>query len=125
MLIFGGGAGKAWADSDVRGLRLEDDAPTWRTLVNPASVSVVPPATASAQPYMLDGVTPSARHSYWQPQFIDATDTFMGLGCVNTWSGSSGQFYVVDSVPMASGRWNAPGPHPPVHVRRGWYGNWA
>ena len=33
--------------------------------------------------YMLDSVTPSARHSYWQPQFIDA-DTFMAFGCVIT-----------------------------------------
>lgn len=124
MLIFGGGGGRAWAGSDVRGLQLEDDAPTWRTLVNPAPVSVVPPATAPAQPYMLDGTTPNARHSFWQPQFIDATDTFMAFGCVSTWS-SSGQFYVVDSVPMSSGRWDAPGTHPPVPVRRGWDGNWA
>jgi hypothetical protein len=125
MLIFGGGGGKAWAANDVRGLRLEDDAPAWRTLVNPASVSIVPPAKAPSLPYMLDSTTPSARHSYWQPQFIDATNTFMAFGCVNTWSSDSGQFYVVDSVPLASGRWDAPGLHPPVPVRRGWDGNWA
>ena len=35
MLIFGGGGGKAWAGNDIRGLRLEDDAPAWRTLVTP------------------------------------------------------------------------------------------
>jgi hypothetical protein len=125
MLIFGGGGGKAWAGNDIRGLRLEDDAPVWRTLVNPAPVSIVPPAAAPARPYMLDSITPSARHSFWQPQVIDATDTFMAFGCVTTWSGSSGQFYVVDAVPLASGRWDAPGAHPPVPMSRGWDGNWA
>ena len=49
----------------------------------------------------------------------------MAFGCVNTWSSDSGQFYVVDSVPLASGRWDAPGTHPPVPVKRGWDGNWA
>jgi len=125
MLIFGGGGGRAWAGDDVRGLALEDDVPTWRTRVNPASLAIVPPIKAPSQPYMLDGITPNARHSYWQPQFIDATNTFMAFGCVNTWSSDSGQFYVVDSVPLASGRWDAPGTHPPVPVRRGWDGNWA
>jgi len=125
MLIFGGGGGRAWAGDDVRGLALEDDVPTWRTRVNPASLAIVPPIKAPSQPYMLDGITPNARHSYWQPQFIDATNTFMAFGCVNTWSSDSGQFYVVDSVPLASGRWDAPGTHPPAPIRRGWDGNWA
>jgi hypothetical protein len=125
MLIFGGGGGKAWAGNDVRGLALEDAAPSWRTRVNPASISIVPPVKTPSQPYMLDGITPNARHSYWQPQFIDATNTFMAFGCVNTWSSDSGQFYVVDSVPLTSGRWDTPGAHPPAPVRRGWDGNWA
>jgi hypothetical protein len=49
----------------------------------------------------------------------------MAFGCVNTWSSDSGQFYTVDSVPLASGLWDPPSSHPPVPIRRGWDGNWA
>src|SRR6185369_4312741 len=72
MLIFGGGGAGAWAGNDVRGLRLEDDAPIWRTRVNPTVAAHVASRYAPPAPYMLDGKTPSARHSYWSPQFIDA-----------------------------------------------------
>jgi len=70
-------------------------------------------------------VSPGSRHSYWQPQFIDSQNKFMAFGCVNTWSRDSGQFYVVDGVPFATGRWDAPGTHPAVPRGRGWDGNWA
>jgi hypothetical protein len=125
MLVFGGGGAGGWAGNDVRGLRLEDGAPVWRTRVNPSPASVVAPATSPAAPYLLDGVSPSARHSYWQPQFIDAQNKFMAFGCVNTWMSDNGQFYVVDSVPLATGHWDAPGTHPVVPIGRGWDGNWA
>jgi hypothetical protein len=123
MLVFGGGAGGAWAGNDVRGLRLEDAAPTWRTRVNPSPASDVRPRIGAASAYMADGTSPASRHSYWGTQFIDAQDAFMSFGCVHPWTG--GQFYTVDGVPLATGKWKAPGSYPNVPVPRGWDGNWA
>jgi hypothetical protein len=123
MLIFGGGSGGAWAGNDVRGLRLEDDAPTWRTRVNPTPVTSVRPRTSVQSAYMLDNLSPISRHSYWGPQFIDAQDTFMAFGCVHAWNG--GQFPNVDAAVLSTGRWKAPRTHPNVPIPRGWDGNWA
>ena len=125
MLVFGGGGAGAWAGNDVRGLRLEDDAPTWRTRVKPSSHTNVIPRNLPATPYMRDGVTPNARHSYWSPQFIDSQNKFMAFGCVNTWNSDTGKFYVVDGVTLDTGVWEAPGRHPPIPNPRGWDGNWV
>ena len=96
----------------------------WRTRVKPSSHTNVIPRNEPASPYLRDGVTPSARHSYWSPQFIDRQNKFMAFGCVNTWNSDTGQYYVVDSVMLDSGVWEAPGKHPPIPIRRGWDGNW-
>jgi hypothetical protein len=125
LLIFGGGGANAWAGNDVRGLRLDDDAPTWRTRVNPTPMRFVPDATSQAIAYMRDGVSPVARHSYWQPQFIDKSNTLMVVGCVNSWPRDSGQFYGVDAVNIDAGSWSPPGSHPNIPLPRGWDGNWA
>jgi len=125
MLIFGGGGAGAWAGNDVRGLRLEDDAPVWRTRVNPTVAAKVPSRYAAPAAYMLDGRTPSARHSYWSPQFIDAKNRFMVFGCAITWASDTGQFYVVDGVAVDTGVWDAPGTYPDIPLRRGWDGNWT
>lgn len=125
ILIFGGGGAGAWAGNDVRGLRLEDDAPVWRTRVNPSPAANVASRYAPPAPYMLDGRTPSARHSYWSPQFVDSKNRFMVFGCAVTWASDSGQFYVVDGVPLDSGVWDAPGTYPDIPLRRGWDGNWV
>jgi hypothetical protein len=125
MLIFGGGGAGAWAGNDVRGLRLEDDAPIWRTRVNPTIAANVASRYAAPAAYMLDGRTPSARHSYWSPQFIDAKNKFMVFGCAITWSSDTGQFYGVDGVAVDTGVWDAPGTYPDLPLRRGWDGNWV
>lgn len=125
MLIFGGGGAGAWAGNDVRGLRLEDDAPIWRTRVNPTVAGKVASRYAAPAAYMLDGRTPSARHSYWSPQFIDAKNRFMVFGCAITWASDTGQFYAVDGVPLDTGVWDAPGTYPDIPLRRGWDGNWV
>jgi len=125
MLIFGGGGAGAWAGNDVRGLRLEDDTPVWRTRVKPSPATNVPPRNSPPTPYMIDGVTPNARHSYWTPQFVDSQNKFMVFGCVNTWNMDSGVFYVVDGVPLNTGQWEAPGSHPNIPIRLAWDGNWV
>ncbi|MEP6997739.1 MAG: hypothetical protein ABI900_08825, partial [Betaproteobacteria bacterium] len=125
ILVFGGGGAGAWAGNDVRGLRLEDDAPIWRTRVNPSRATNVASRYAAAAPYQLDGLTPNARHSYWSPQFIDAQNKFMVFGCAITWTADTGQFYVVDGVPLETGVWETPGTHPNIPIRRGWDGNWT
>ena len=125
MLIFGGGGAGAWAGNDVRGLRLEDDAPIWRTRVNPTVAANVASRYAAPAAYMLDGKTPSARHSYWSPQFIDAKNKFMVFGCAITWSSDTGQFFAVDGVAIDTGIWDAPGTYSDLPLRRGWDGNWT
>jgi len=125
MLIFGGGGAGAWAGNDVRGLRLEDDAPIWRTRVNPTVAAHVASRYAPPAPYMLDGKTPSARHSYWSPQFIDAKNKFMVFGCAITWSSDTGQFFAVDGVAIDTGVWDTPRTYPDLPLRRGWDGNWT
>lgn len=125
MLVFGGGGAGGWAGNDVRGLRLEDDAPVWRTRVKPSSHANVIPRNMPATPYMRDGVTPNARHSYWSPQFIDRQNKFMSFGCANTWNSDTGKFNVVDEVVLETGVWDAPGKHPPFPNARGWDGNWV
>jgi hypothetical protein len=124
MLLFGGGGAGAWAGNDVRAFRLEDDQPRWRTRVTPSPAGNVWPRTHPPTPYMRDGIAPNARHSYWQPQFIDAANRLMTFGCVNTWNADSGQFLTVDGVEIDKGRWDPPGTYPPLPVRRGWDGNW-
>jgi hypothetical protein len=123
MLVFGGGAGGAWAGNDVRGLRLEDAAPTWRTRINPAPAPTVRPRSSAPSAYMADGASPASRHSYWGTQFIDSQDAFMSFGCVHSWTG--GQFYTVDGAHLATGKWKAPGSYPNIPDKRGWDGNWA
>ena len=125
MLVFGGGGAGAWGGNDVRGLRLEDDVPVWRTRIGPSRAANVPPRNTPPTPYMRDGTTPCSRHSYWSPQFIDAQDKLMVFGCVNTWNGDSGRFNVVDSVPIDKGVWDPPGTHPGMPDYRGWDGNWV
>ncbi len=125
MLLFGGGGAGAWAGNDVRGLRLEDDAPVWRTRVKPSNHANVIPRNMPATPYMRDGVTPNARHSYWSPQFIDRQNKFMSFGCANTWNSDTGKYNVVDEVMLDTGVWDAPGKHPPFPNARGWDGNWV
>jgi hypothetical protein len=125
MLVFGGGGAGGWAGNDVRGLRLEDDAPVWRTRVKPSSHANVIPRNMPATPYMRDGVTPNARHSYWSPQFIDRQNKFMSFGCANTWNSDTGKFNVVDEVVLDTGVWDVPGKHPPFPNARGWDGNWV
>jgi hypothetical protein len=125
MLIFGGGGAGAWAGNDVRGLRLEDDAPIWRTRVNPSVAAKVASRYAAPAAYTLDGMAPTARHSYWSPQFIDANNRFMVFGCAITWNSDTGQFYAVDGVPLDTGAWERPGTYPDIPLRRGWDGNWV
>jgi hypothetical protein len=124
MLLFGGGGAGAWAGNDVRSLRLEDDRPRWRTRVAPSPAENVWPKMHPATPYMRDGVAPNARHSYWQPQFVDASNRLMTFGCVNTWNADTGQFINVDAVEIDKGAWDPPGTYPPLPVKRGWDGNW-
>ena len=124
MLLFGGGGANAWAGNDVRALRLEDDRPRWRTRVAPSPAANVWPARHPPTAYMRDGVAPNARHSYWQPQFIDASNRLMTFGCVNTWNSDSGQFVNVDAVEIDAGVWDVPQAHPPIPLRRGWDGHW-
>src|SRR5439155_17763103 len=103
MLVFGGGGGDGWAGNDIRGLRLEDDAPKWETVVNPSPVSLIWQRQAGAShPYLKDGVTPNARHSYFQPQFVDSQNKFYAFGCKNVWETDSGSFYNVDAVSMST-----------------------
>lgn len=124
MLIFGGGGAGAWAGNDVRGLRLEDNVPRWHTVVNPAPSSAVWPKGASAPTaYMKDG-TPNARHSYWQPQFVDSTDTFMTFGCANEWQMDAIETNDVNSVPL-HGAWKPAGSHPDIPAKRGYDGSWV
>jgi len=124
MLIFGGGGAGAWAGNDVRGLRLEDDTPRWHTIVNPAPSTALWPKGASAPTaYMKDG-TPNARHSYWQPQFIDSTDTFMTFGCANEWQMDTIETNDVDSIPLG-GAWKPAGTHPNIPAKRGYDGSWS
>ena len=90
ILLFGGGGAGAWAGNDVRGLRLEDDIPRWRTLVSPAKASNVwtrHPAdpAAMSHPYMRDGITPNARHSVDYLTCIDAIDELMSFRCCACW----------------------------------------
>lgn len=122
MLCFGGGGANAWAGNDVRGFRLEDDAPSWTvrvapvdhyTLTWPRAVTHPGDPNAVSHAYKADGVTPNARHSYWQPQFIDATNTFYAIGCSNVWETDSSGFVdtpttssrPVDSISLDGGGW--------------------
>jgi hypothetical protein len=124
ILIFGGGGAGAWAGNDVRGLRLEDDVPKWHTVVNPAPATAVWAKGGSAPTaYMKDG-TPNARHSYWQPQFINATDTFMAFGCANEWQMDTIETNDVNSVRLG-GAWNPAGTHPNIPAARGYDGAWS
>ena len=72
--------------------------------------------------YNKDG-KPNARHSYWQPQFIDAANEFMAFGCTNEWETDSIKSLVVDSYSLNKGSWNAQGTNPAMPHRRGWDGN--
>jgi len=122
MLIFGGGGAGAWAGNDVRSLRLEDDLPRWKTRVKPSSAASVWRRYVDADhAYMKDG-RPNARHSYRQPQFIDAIDSFYTFGCRNTWEKDSSNFvdvaappadhYPVNSVSFDTEAWAPAGAHP-------------
>jgi hypothetical protein len=125
LFLFGGGGAGAWAGNDVRGLRLADDAPTWRTAVRPSPRSAVWPRNVlGAHPYMQDG-KPNARHSYWSPHFIDGQGRLVVFGCQSVWEADGAQYDVVDSAEMAAGTWNPAGSHPSIPSRQGWNGRWA
>ena len=127
LLIFGGGGAGGWAGNEVRALDLSQDAPRWTTLIPPSNANAVwSNRTGSPEkvshPYMKDG-KPNARHSYWEPQFIDASGEFMAFGCSNVWESDNGQWKNVDSYNLARGAWNPPGTNPDLPWNRGWDGN--
>ncbi len=114
MLVFGGGGAGAWAGNDVRGLRLEDDLPRWKTRTKPAPAAQIPVRHTTTvvgdptSPYNKND-TPVARHSYAHQNFIDATNTFMTFSCRFVWQTDQGQYPNVDSIPLSSGLWKSTG----------------
>ena len=127
LLLFGGGGANAWAGNEVRAIDLSADVPKWTVLIPPSPASAVwsnvngsPEKTPHA--YNKDD-KPNARHSYWQPQFIDADNEFMAFGCTNEWETDSIKSLVVDSYSLNKGSWNAQGTNPAMPHRRGWDGN--
>jgi hypothetical protein len=115
MLIFGGGGAGAYAGNDIRGFRLEDNVPTWKTRTTPTDVKQGGvPGTAGAGNLWTDTYNwivhqyyrngqPNARHSYRQLQFNDATNTAYLFGCSNSWEFDTGTMYGVDHVPLQLG----------------------
>jgi len=122
VLGMGGGGAGAWAGNDIRGLPLLDDAPRWRTLVDPSPASNVwgsryqqVPATGPHS-RMKDGVTPNARHTSWMPQFDDVANRVYLMGCALVWESDSDPPYPdklnVDSISLDDKQWTGPGAHP-------------
>jgi hypothetical protein len=124
VLLISGGGGLSWAGNEVRALRLTDNAPRWNIVVRPSKVSGINPSTVRTRgPYNPDG-SPVSRHSYWQPMFIDQTDTFMLFGCQNIWPEDQGFFNNVDGARLSAGTWQPAGTYGNSSFNRGWDGAW-
>jgi hypothetical protein len=116
MIVSGGGGAGTWAGNDVRGLRLEDDQPTWRVLVSPTNAQYAPKndnlttntpynlsvsalvATPADYTFALTDGAPVARHSYWHQFVDDVTDDFYWTRCDSVWQTDAGRFEEVNSI---------------------------
>jgi hypothetical protein len=121
MIMGGGGAG-AWGALDIRGLRLMDDVPSWRTMVAPSPASNLygsryqqTPATV-AHSRMKDGVTPNSRHTSYVPHFDNVSNRMYLVGCPLVYEVDGNppapDRWNVDSVDVDVGAWTGPGAHP-------------
>ncbi len=105
LLIWSGGGGD-WAGNEVRGLRLEDDAPKWSVVIPPSPAAQMDTfAAQTIEMYYHDG-KPGAAHSYYSPQFINSLDTLMLFTRIHTWPTDRGGSKVVDGVNMGTGAWS-------------------
>lgn len=145
MITFGGGGKVAWAGNEVRKIKLDVDSPQWVCHTNPSpstdvwynevqNTTATVPFYFSAvdgiagdvpSAYMRDGVTPNARHSYFQCQFVDNLNQFFLFGCRNTWerdNSPSGnppgsaptEANHVDALDWNAGTWFAPDTKPKI-----------
>jgi hypothetical protein len=109
--IFGGGH-QDYAGNEPYTIRLADDVPAWLRRRDP---------TASVQDdveHYADG-RPSSRHSYFQPQFINALSKFFCFGGASTWgSGNSGSL-AVDAFDPTGNDWDAAGTYDPIPAAAG------
>ena len=135
LILFGGGGSRAWAGNELRGLCLEVDVPHWNLLTNPSPASLCwannqqPGGPSPTNAYLRDGVTPNARHSFYQPQFIDSLNTMLTLGVCDTWENDSSpagnEKYHVDAISLDTKIWALPDTHPKASAYpRGQDGNW-
>lgn len=116
LLIHGGGGAQAWGGNDIRALRLTDNSPAWRTVVNPSSSSVLWPREAAGQPltphpYTQDG-KPNPCHAYSSMQYVPSQDKFYRFYTSAVFEDDSGFFKNTNAASLATGTWDAQGTHP-------------
>ena len=135
VMIMGGGGAGAWGGLDIRGLKLSDDVPKWKTMIPPSpatnlwgSQSQQVPATISHS-RMKDGFTPNSRHTCYVPNFDVPSNRMYLVGCPLAFECDSNppvpDRYNVDSIDVDAGTWTAwtgPGAHPNLPHGWGWDG---
>jgi hypothetical protein len=107
--VFLAGGGHAdYAGNEVYTLRLQNDAPKWVRRRNPTSV--VYPASNVGTAYYADG-RPSARHTGWNIQFINALDRMFFIGGWALWGNGNGTTHTVDAFNPSTNDYEPAGSH--------------
>lgn len=105
VLWVAGGGHADYAGNEPYSIRLSDSAPTWTRRRDPTAT------VANDVEYYADG-RPSARHSYYQCQFINRRGKFFWFGGGSVWgSGNSGSI-AVDSFDPNTNDWDSSGTYP-------------
>jgi hypothetical protein len=116
LIALAGGHGDSF-DTRVSAINLLVGAPAWR---NPRPKNGIDSSLAATnQPYTLDGVTPSSRHTRYSCIYCPPKDRIMFIGTTGVYGTGGVQFVDSNGFSMVTNTWDAPGTWAPSSTTSG------